>query len=163
MKELVHVEGRRVSYSQGVSHLAAALSPLGLAANVVAQLAACVTELRQLEIESQKIATARQITLELIEVRRREVEFALQALRLDAASQSGTLNGLHDALGIASRMMASRLISDDERRMAQGTVEILTKGLVGLHKANGHKLVSIVDSVLNGQGAMMYNYLPPAT
>ncbi len=70
-REYVHVDQSNVSWSSAVARLADAMNPLGTAAQIVAELSACVVEIRQLEIERLRVNSSRGVVLEAIRHRRR--------------------------------------------------------------------------------------------
>ncbi|MDI1461004.1 hypothetical protein QEZ54_08515 [Catellatospora sp. KI3] len=150
MRELFHLDDGVVSFTEAVSRVADALSPLGAAARTVAELSALAAELRQIALERQRTEAVRSISLAALGQRQREVELAAAEMRWTGSEVTLSSAQLNEAISRLTVQVMDRYISEDERMIGHQSLQTMAKLSVQLNQARISGTVRWSDDLLNG-------------
>jgi hypothetical protein len=141
--------------AETVSRLAESLRPLGPAARVVAELTACVTEMRRLKVDGKQIDASKDERLAALADRRAAVSGALQGMRNNGELLRLSASGLLDCINTEQRRLA-QINSLKKQQLSLTLIEVLGN-LLSAETAKGRAGVTdYIDGVLNGAGAPVW-------
>lgn len=130
MRELVHFDQGRVTWSMAVAKVADALNPFGTARDVVATLGACVIEVKQIDLERQRVQRLGQAFDSALLQRQYEVEQVFQDRFRMSGMMNVNLSAVRETLTIVVRNSSDQYIPGDERQIHAGLIPVLTGQLV---------------------------------
>ena len=119
MRELVHFDSGRMTVSAAVGRVADALNPLGPVRDIVATIGACVVEIRQIDVERQRLDMQHQALSAYLVQRQREVAAVFMTQARIAKQAEVDREAIRDALRVVVRQSTDRYISQDERLILQ--------------------------------------------
>ncbi len=147
------MENGQVVFGDAVSRLADALSPLGAAARLFAESCACITEMRQLDLEGRRIEADKTERLVGLADRRVAVGAVLRDMHDRVGHAELSARALRRCIENMQRELVKPMVSLAEKQLCVEALRISTSALVNQHSVGGDELVREIDAVLNGSGA----------
>lgn len=154
---LIRVTGEHVQFTESVSRIAESLSPLGEAGRHVAESYALNAEMQRLKLKESRAADDREITLKLLEQRRRESSASLRQMRRNLGQADASAGALRQCMVNMQRETVKPGIPLAERRAYVELTQHFTTALVRHHADLTGGVAKVIDKVLNGSGATALN------
>jgi hypothetical protein len=150
VKELIRVNGGRITWSDAVARIADALNPLGSAARIVANIGACVVEINQFRIATMRLARQHAVATELIRTRQATIVQIFDIERLRSVQTKVDLSRLLDGYEKMVDLACNLHNSEEDRSLAMGIVPVLSGQVVHANISNGDQLIRLSDSLRLG-------------
>lgn len=147
MKELVHLDNGKVSFSLAVTRVAESLNPLYAARDITAIIGACVVEIAQLELEEKRLKIQGEALSEHLKRRRYEIASIFEIQKIRAADIRVSRKSIRKALNSSVQQSTDRHISEDERLMHMGLIPVLSGQLVTAISQEGDELIRLVTAL----------------
>ncbi|HUQ54997.1 hypothetical protein [Lentzea sp.] len=154
---LVRVTGESVQFTDSVSRIAKSLSPLGEAGRHVAESYALNAEMQRLKLRETRAADDKEITLKLLDQRRRESSASLRQMRKHLGRADASAGALRECMVTMQRETVKPGLPLAERRAYVELTQHFTTALVQHHSDLTGGVAKVIDKVLNGSGAQALN------
>lgn len=149
-RELVHVDHGRVTWSAAVHRIASMLDPLGSAAEIFANISACVVEINQFRLEQSRLSRQHAVADGILRARHDTVVQIFEAEKRRSARAQVSVHALLDGYDVLVRESGNMRLSEDERIIAKQGVVTMSGNIVQLHAVDGDTLVRLSDSLRLG-------------
>lgn len=152
-KSLVRVADGHLVFGETVSRIAESLNPLGVAARLVAESYALTTEMRRINPEKSQAADSKEITLALLDQRRRESSATLRQQQQELGQADTSAQSLRECMVNMQRETVKPGLAAEERIAYVELTKHFTTMLVQHHTEQAGGLAVALDRLLNGTGA----------
>lgn len=149
-RELVHVDQGRITWSAAVHRIASMLDPLGSAAEIFANISACMVEINQFRTEQVRLSRQHVVADGILQARRETVVRIFEAEKRRSAQARVFVRGLLDGYDVLVREAGNMRLSEDERVIAKQGVVTMSGTIVQFHAVDGDTLVRLSDSLRLG-------------
>ncbi|GAA3625695.1 hypothetical protein C8D88_104348 [Lentzea atacamensis] len=150
---LIRMTGDHVGFTESVSRIAESLKPLGPAGRHVAESYALDAEMRRVRLEENLAADAKEITLKLLDQRRKESSASLRQMRKELGRADDSARALRECMVNMQRETVKPGLPLAERRAYIELTQHFTTMLVQHHTGLTGGVAEVIDKVLNGSGA----------
>ena len=157
MKELVHFDGDKVTFSMGVAMVADALSPFAAARHIVAQIGACVVEINQIDLERKRLQAQGKQLSAFLAMRQHNIALVFQLAVGEARKAEITASEIQEGFQSMIKQSTNRYISEDERLIAANLIPILAGQLVELVRLGNSKTINLANALQLGGPLQIVN------